>query len=571
MINIAKDTIRYQSAIKEFEKISFNNFVHLRATYWKERTKMLDDLKMVLSFLSNFNKEIDNEMIKNLCINDFSEVNNPKIKIQDGPLACYVSHLRAMIYGYLNFNDYTIIVEDDVSICNTKKMETYLEQIPNDWGVICMNSMPLNTYYSKPFYKYTDLFHSTHFYIIKNSIMPEIFKNMYPIPDQVDMLIARLNNTINIYNIEDTVYQKNFSTNTQNNLNAIFNGPSYQPIRNYMLSLRNNIQAYIDTILNDNVKVFNNNLKDRNPFIVSSIYSDLIYNTIINNYSYQKSNYNSETKLDVTIVKYENEYTHANDPNFVTKDDFFKNIYYDSYRVINCVVKGKDIHDEAYKLTEKVFRIINSFTLHNTIDLEFNEIMKAYGYGSSSNVYLLEKSKVIVKVYSSYLRWQCPQHNNIDEIFDKEVENLEKLSLLISADKNTKSIKMKYLGESLYDDFNLPNDWKHQLEVHFNLMDSKGIMYPEFNLRNILVLNDKIHLIDYGLSNVNDLSKNDNCTTFIKLIEKINDKYLEIDESDNLFYGDENALLNKQEMKKIYYKTFISNAQFYDTYPGNIF
>jgi hypothetical protein len=41
MINIAKDTIRYQSAIKEFEKISFNNFVHLRATYWKERTKMI--------------------------------------------------------------------------------------------------------------------------------------------------------------------------------------------------------------------------------------------------------------------------------------------------------------------------------------------------------------------------------------------------------------------------------------------------------------------------------------------------------------------------------------------------
>ena len=40
---------------------------------------------------------------------------------------------------------------------------------------------------------------------------------------QIDILIARLYDRLNIYNIVDTVYQKNFSTNTQNNLFVIYN------------------------------------------------------------------------------------------------------------------------------------------------------------------------------------------------------------------------------------------------------------------------------------------------------------------------------------------------------------
>ena len=41
MINIEKDTIRYQSALKEFNKLSFNSFVHLKATYWKEKNNFI--------------------------------------------------------------------------------------------------------------------------------------------------------------------------------------------------------------------------------------------------------------------------------------------------------------------------------------------------------------------------------------------------------------------------------------------------------------------------------------------------------------------------------------------------
>lgn len=564
MINIEKDKVRYYSAIKELEKVSVYNFVHLKATYWKEKDKMLNDLKMVLSFLSNFNSNLNQSSIPDIHINDFSEINDPLIQIQDGPLACYISHLRAMIYGYLNFKDYTIVVEDDISISNTRKIETYLKEIPEDWDIICMNSMPLNVFYNQPFYKYQNTFHSAHFYIIKNKIMPTLFENLYPIPDQVDILLARLYNTINIYNIEDTVYQKNFSTNTQNNLNAIFNGPSYQPIRDRMLLTRNYIYDYVNDILK-------NNSEERNQLITSNIYSDIIYNHIINNFSYQKSNYVSENKPDITLSKYENEYTHINDDIFKTKSDFFKNIYQSMYLVINCVVKGKDIHNETFDLTERISTLIQSFTLHNTIDLEFNEPIKAYNYGSTSNVYLLEQSNMIIKVYNNYLRWTCPGHDNINDIFEKEVNILERLSLLHSVDLNNKIIKMKYLGLSLYDHFYLPNDWKNQLENLFNEMNLKDITYPEFNLKNILVLNDKIHLIDYGLSNVNNRSNHNNYLTFIEILEKINNKYQELDNSNNLFFGNSNLLLNNLEMKKIYYKTLIANSTLMDKYIGNIF
>lgn len=564
MINIEKDKIRYMSVIKELEKISVNDFIHLKATYWKEKDKMINDLKMVLSFLSNFNNNIDNQQYQHLIINEFSEINDVNIKIQDGPLACYISHLRAMIYGYLHFKNYTIIVEDDISITNTNKIETYLKEIPDDWDIICMNSIPLNLYYNKPFYKYKNIFHSTHFYIIKNTIMPTLFKHLYPIPDQVDIILARLYDKINIYNIEDTVYQKNFSTNTQNNLNAIFNGPSYQPIRERMLLTRNYIFEYVSDVLK-------NNLEERNQLITSNIYSDIIYNHIIHNFSYQKSNYISENKLDITLSKYENEYVHINDDIFKTKNELFKKIYQSMYLVINCVVKGKDIHNETFDLTQRITSLIESFTYHNNIDLEFNELMKAFDYGSTSNVYLLEQSGIIVKVYNNYLRWSCLEHDNIDNIFQKEVNHLEKLKLLHSFDIDKKIIKMKYLGTSLYNHFNLPSDWKNQINILFHNMNLHNISYPEFNLKNILVINDKIHLIDYGLSNVNNNSNENNYLTFIELIEKINDKYLELDKNDNLFFGQENLLLNRTEIKKIYYKILIANSTLMNKYSNNIF
>ena len=142
VINIEKDVIRYQSIVSELKKIGMTGFVHLKATYWKEKKNMLKDLKFIVEFLGNFQpEESKNNMTtelkikpfdpNTLSINEFSEFNDPNIYIQDGPLACYCSHVRSMIYSYTNFDpsSYTIIIEDDVFVSNTEKIEKLITKI----------------------------------------------------------------------------------------------------------------------------------------------------------------------------------------------------------------------------------------------------------------------------------------------------------------------------------------------------------------------------------------------------------------------------------------------------------
>ena len=146
MINLEKDYKRYENTINEFKKISLNNFSHLKATYWKNKEQLINDLYFVLNFLSDFNPKIE---LKPLEIDQFSKINDDNIHIQDGPLACYISHLRSMIYGYTNFKDYTIITEDDISVANTENIEKYIKEIPDDWDILMLNACSKNKIYNK--------------------------------------------------------------------------------------------------------------------------------------------------------------------------------------------------------------------------------------------------------------------------------------------------------------------------------------------------------------------------------------------------------------------------------------
>ena len=168
LINMEKDVERYHTSVNQLKKVSIQNFVHLKGTNGRDKNKesLEKDLTYILNFISQFNSDIEPKEIK---INEFSEINDKGVHIQDGPLGCYCSHLRALIYGYLNYEDYTIICEDDISITNTENIQKYIKQIPNDWDVICLNSRAKNISYGDlPFYKFTDDFHSGHFYIVKN-------------------------------------------------------------------------------------------------------------------------------------------------------------------------------------------------------------------------------------------------------------------------------------------------------------------------------------------------------------------------------------------------------------------
>lgn len=518
LINIENDTTRYSNSIKEFEKISLDKFVHLKATYWKEKENLENDMTMVLEFLKRFNPEVKDGKIK---IDEFSVINDDNIYIQDGPLACYCSHLRAMIYGYLNFQDYTIIVEDDISIANTENIEKYLKQIPDDWDIVFMNSAPKNRVYDEPFYKFTDHFHSGHFYIINHKCLPTLFQNLYPIPDQVDVLISNLIDRLNIYNIPDTVFQKNIATNTQNNLHVIFNSPAYFVTRNNISRIKELLLFFLDLMLPDN---------PNNAHMVSHLMYDVLFEYILST--------QTEAPEGADDYRIDN-FKYAEIPEYKTLETYI-------HSFIRAGKKGIKHEFEAKRLLNVMMSIILKFQDHNTIDPVLNEVLKAYSYGSSAQTYKIEnlqwgtiKIKIIVKKYNDRLRWIAKGHETSRDVFNKELEILKKIIHLEHAPKlfgydiHKMVLKTLYVGESLYYDFKLPHDWREQIRTIFDDFTQNGVYYPEFRLHNISVLDDKISFVDFGLAELNSACDNsENCDRFIGALELLEKKFFAVSSTE---------------------------------------
>jgi tRNA A-37 threonylcarbamoyl transferase component Bud32 len=85
---------------------------------------------------------------------------------------------------------------------------------------------------------------------------------------------------------------------------------------------------------------------------------------------------------------------------------------------------------------------------------------------------------------------------------------------------------MEYRGESIYNDFNLPDDWKDQITNIFSELTDNGIFYPESRLHNILVLNGKISFVDFGMAEFSDNCDNtENLEKFIKYLGLLDDKF----------------------------------------------
>jgi len=542
LINLKKDTDRLESSKKELEKLCINNdsITYLDATYWKDMNRLESDLNTVFTFLKQFNNNIPDKVT----INEFLETDDPNINIQSGPLACYCSHLRAMMHGYLNFKDYTIICEDDISIDNIDNIKKYIDLIPIDWDIICGNGVPKNVIYSGDYYKFTDIFYHLHFYIIKNKCMKTIFQNVYPIVDQIDILIGNMHDKLNIYNITNTVTQKQFITNIQNNLHIIYNTPIYSKLATELNLLKDICYSYVNDKLKNNIEQINKNIS--NKIIEDVIYVN-IFNYLDNNYNKNNnSNQVDASKLFIQIQKIllyyikDPNYVNVNSNRFNNKDTV--DPITPEENVITCNFASRLMNDINY--------ILNSFTLHNTNSL------KAYGFGSTSSIYLLKENNTVIKVYNDKLRWSCKDHDNLNNIYNKELMIMEKLTQLITYDNKTLSITMKYLGESLYYMFGLPDNWEKQICDIFTNLTNNNIYYPEFNLNNIVVQDNVISFIDYGLAEINNVDNTNNCAVFIKLLNILNEKY---------------KIVQDQTQRHILYNTFMNNLRSNNMYSSNIF
>ena len=406
----------------------------------------------------------------------------------------------------MKYEDYTIICEDDISITNTAKIEKYMKQIPDDWDVICLNSRAKNvTYGDLTFYKFIDDFHSLHFYIVKNKSLPEIFKGMYPMVDQVDVLMSdNMVPKLNIYNIPDTVYQKNLETNTQSNLNIIFSSPNYKVVTDSLNKSEELLNHFANIILPDNV--------ERNKLIVKHIMYDVIYNFML-------------TKGDNNVPG-DNIEDYSFDNPFVGKWRHKMLVKFVSF-FLQCSKKGIDPKLAADNLVN-----VCLFTLNKFNELHGGDV-KAYSFGSTAHTYKVGDD-LLIKRYNTKLRWSTEGHDDSKTIMNKELEILNKLKNVNSVPKiienrfdfDSDDIIMEYRGESIYNDFNLPNDWKEQIINIFSELTENDIFYPEFRLQNILVLDGKISFVDFGLAEIRSNCDNiENVEKFIKYLTLLDDKF----------------------------------------------
>ena len=230
-------------------------------------------------------------------------------------------------------------------------------------------------------------------------------------------------------------------------------------------------------------------------------------------------------------------------------------LYEQLYKVVKSYIKDNRIDSYILRLIDTIDYILDSFTLHNKYSEIYSNTYKAYSFGCTSSTYLLNNN--IIKVYNDKLRWTTNNHDNLDKIFDNELQILNKLNYLIDYNDKIKILTMKYMGETLYNNFDLGSNWKNQIELEFKKFSDNGIYYPEFNLNNIVVLDSKISFIDFGLAEIRkDTDNSNNCIIFIKLLNMLNEKF---------------QIIKEKKQRHILYNKFMNNIRQNKLYPLNVF
>lgn len=573
LVNLERDEMRYHSAVREFKLLCVQDFVHLKATYWKERDAFCRDMNSVLAFLRPYNAALagGNGSESGALTFDalFSQFSDPNIQIQDGPLACYCSHVRALIYGFLHFADYTVVVEDDFHINDLATLRKQLRLVPDDWDVICCGAQPIHRFYEGACYKFTDLFHSTQFYIVRNACMPMLFSGVYPIVDQIDILISKMHAVLNIYNIPNVIMQKNYETNTQNNLYVIYNSPNYEYLRTTLASVKSGLCDVLCEAAGDS---------DAIDAIAQKMIFDVVFNRITSLCGDESSDNKEISSISSSSVvgNGDGDGKAAAATDATTYDAYFVNTQREKLRkglyiVINSCVKGVDVEHTVDNMLDDLYHIVDGFRDGGATALNLH--LRPLNYGSTSNVFLDSATGHVVKVYVDELRWKHSAADHCDSlvVMRKEADLLARIwgvpgvPQLINYDEQRRTLVTNYLGRSLFDQFVLPPDWREQLRRIFHDLEKCGIEYPEFNLKNIVCSKDgsRLGLVDFGLAKVCDINtttanNSSNANAFIQLVELMQDKM-------------SSAAADNVEQRHVLYHTLLTNAKREGAFEANLF
>jgi tRNA A-37 threonylcarbamoyl transferase component Bud32 len=235
-----------------------------------------------------------------------------------------------------------------------------------------------------------------------------------------------------------------------------------------------------------------------------------------------------------------------NEPSPNIEDYIFDNPYEGKWRYkmlvkfigffIQCSKKGIDPKIVGQSLASVCLYTLYKFSELHESDDEIGGTMKAYSFGSTAHTYKIDND-LLLKRYNRRLRWATDGHNDSKTIMKKELELLDKLKNVSSVPKlvdyDNRDIIMEYRGESIYNDFSLPINWKEQITNIFSELTENDIFYSEFRLQNILVLDGKISFVDFGLAEFRtECDNTENLNKFIELLSLLEGKFKVITDLD---------------------------------------
>jgi tRNA A-37 threonylcarbamoyl transferase component Bud32 len=159
-------------------------------------------------------------------------------------------------------------------------------------------------------------------------------------------------------------------------------------------------------------------------------------------------------------------------------------------------------------------------------------------------------------------------NQKLNETVNENEKYISRMPGLINFDNQQMLLEMNFLGISLFENFNLPDNWKYQISNIFEYFTNNGIEYPEFNLKNILVINDQISFVDFGLARFNEEYEKEKESYLESKNKKHQEIFIEI--LDILNEKLAKDMIDKNQ-RSILYQTFINNMKIENKYPLNIF
>jgi len=249
-------------------------------------------------------------------------------------------------------------------------------------------------------------------------------------------------------------------------------------ITNTQFNQAKKLLVNIETHIKEQMKNQINNIQNNNRIKLDNLENNQKYKTLEytnkKDYDLKKEKEEEEKKRKIEIINYWKN---------IGKND--EEIIKSQHKFINMIIKLD--YDSRLKILEE-----------QTIIKEF---VAEHNY--SKKVVLLEH--FIVKKYCSSFFTFNNEVNSLRKLMRvislPEIIKYSHFPKLIAFDINRLIIYMTYCGEMLSRS-NLPSDWREQFERIRKIMAFANVNSNDMLLRNTCVLNNQIHIIDFGLDTI---------------------------------------------------------------------